>query len=141
MTGQLGLFFDQSSGEITTERLVNMLHDGGMDGLMVAADLVLTAAKRNIPIGDPAEDPDPMVALVESGGVEEHENGVIVYFDTIYAAKIHEDLRLKHPRGGTARYLEHALTEVVPSLEGIIASRLEARMASGLRTDPSRPHR
>ena len=53
---------------------------------------------------------------------------------------VSEDLRLKHPRGGGPKYLERALTEVAPSLEGIVASRVEARTATGLTSSRGRSH-
>lgn len=110
-------------------------------GLREAAEFVLRRAKENVPVGDPGVDPDPSVSLRDSGHIEAHRDGYIIVFDTPYAAKIHEDLRLRHPRGGGAKYLERAVNETIPHLDSIVASNVAARMASGLSTNPARPHR
>lgn len=121
--------------------LLRRLRDSGDDGLRLAAQAVLEEAQRNIPVGDPNVDPDPNVTLRDSGRIEEHGDGFIISFNTPYAAKVHEDQRLKHPRGGQAKYLERALTTLAPTFERIVASRVEARMAKGLASDPRRSHR
>jgi len=107
--------------------------DAATDGLQEAAQRVLRQAQANIPIGDPGEDPDPGVELRESGRIEKDGKGYIVVFETRYAAKQHEDQRLSHPRGGGAKYLERAITEIVPTLDGIVSSKVRARMAAGLK--------
>lgn len=112
-----------------------------IDGLREAAELVLQKAKADIPIGDHQVDPDPSVSLRESGHIVPHGDGYIIIFDAPYAAKQHEDQHLKHPRGGHAKFLERALMEVTPLLQDIVATKVTARMARGLSTDPSRPHR
>lgn len=115
--------------------------DALQDGLRDFALLVLQEAKRNAPIGDPDLDPDPGLALAESGRVRPDGVGFVVEFTAPYAAKQHENLHLKHPRGGGAKYLERAVTTLAPSIEHIVASKVDARMASGLASDPQRPHR
>jgi hypothetical protein len=85
-------------------------------GLRSAAELVLQQAQRNIPVGDPDVDPDPNVTLRDSGqhrGARATAGSII--FDTPYAAKVHEDQRLQAPRGGTAKYLERAVTTIAPT--------------------------
>lgn len=124
-----------------SSELENRAHDATEDGLLQVALAVLDQAKRNLPVGDPDVDPAPMVALSESGTVIPDGDGYIVAFTAPYAAKQHEDQRLKHPRGGGPKYLERALLEVLPGVEGVVASAVHARMASGLSTDPGRPHR
>lgn len=113
---------------------------GAFDGLEDVAKRVLAAAQDNVPVGDPAEDPDPGVSLRESGRIDRHGNGFIISFDAPYAAKQHEDLRLKHPRGGGPKYLERALTEMAPTIERFVASKVNARTATGLLSDPGRSH-
>lgn len=122
------------------DELIRRLTDGGTDGLEAAAHQVLEEAKRNAPVGDPATDPDPSMTLADSGHIERHGDGFIVSFDTPYAAKQHEDMHLKHPRGGGPKYLERALTGVLPSLERVIASKVEARLAGGLLSSATRSH-
>jgi hypothetical protein len=122
--------------------IMRKVEAGAMDGLEAVAQEVLKAAQANVPVGDPAYDPDPEVSLAASGHIERHENGFVVIFDTPYAAFQHENQRLDHPRGGGSKFLERAVTEIVPTVDKVVASRVEARLASGLlSSDPARPHR
>jgi hypothetical protein len=121
--------------DVQLNLLASKFHDAGIEALEDVAALILDEAKHKIGVGDPAVDPNPAVALAESGRIERHGDGLLIIFDTPYAAAQHEDLGAKHPRGGGAKYLEHAVTEIVPGLERIIASRVEARMAAGLPRD------
>lgn len=121
--------------------LADRFHDAGVDAMQDVAELIVEEAKHNIGVGDPAVDPNPAVTLAESSRIERHGDGLIISFNTEYAAKQHEDQRLNHPRGGGPKYLERALTQIMPSLERLVASDIETRMASGLGSDPHRPHR
>jgi hypothetical protein len=124
------------------ERLRLRLEAAGADGLRQFAVAVLEEAKRNLPIGDPAEDPNPAVALRAVGNITPDGDGFVVSFDAPYAAKQHEDQRLSHPRGGGPKFLERALTTLAPAAQEIVGSRVHARFAGGLlSTDPNRPHR
>jgi hypothetical protein len=121
--------------------LASRFHNAGIEALEDVAALILDEAKHKIGVGDPAVDPNPAVALAESGRIERHGDGLVIIFDTPYAAKQHEDQRLQHPRGGGPKYLEHAVAEIVPALANLVASKVDARMAKGLSSDPQRPHR
>lgn len=125
------------------DRAEQALEDGAAAGLADAARLVLERAKGNIGRGDPAKDPDPAVALAEAGRIEDDgHGGIVIVFDTPYAAWQHENQHARHPRGGGAKYLERALTELAPTFEGIVATQVRARLGSGLlSSDPNRPHR
>lgn len=120
--------------------LIRSMQGGADDGLLAAAHLVAEQAKRNMPVGDPSEDPNPDVSLQDSVRVERDGRGYVVIVDAPYAAKQHENQRLKHPRGGGPKFLEHAVTELAPTLEGIIASKVDARTATGLTSEASRSH-
>jgi hypothetical protein len=113
------------------------LRAAGREGLRRAAEQVLEQASRNAPDGDPALDPDPNVSLAASGRIVEDGDGLVVIFDAPYAAKQHEAQHLKHPRGGGAKYLESALTEIIPRLEKIVAGDVLAHM----RRNPTGAHR
>jgi hypothetical protein len=106
---------------------------GASRGLAEIALKVLEAAKHGVPVGDPDVDPDPMVTLRESGRIEIEHGGrtALIVFDTPYAAKIHEDLHLHHPRGGGAKYLEGPTLQALPLLEGAIASEVRKNMKAG----------
>lgn len=112
-----------------------------IDALQDLAVAVLLQARANTPVGDPKLDPDPAVSLAESGRIKRDGNGYIVIFDAPYAAKQHDDMRLDHPRGGGSKYLERALMDVMPRMEGAVASKVRARYASGVMSDnPARRH-
>ncbi|MBA3688472.1 MAG: hypothetical protein H0W81_06560 [Chloroflexi bacterium] len=104
-----------------------------LKGLRQWCELVKDQAARNVPEGDPREDPDPLVDLAKSGHVRADGDGFVISFDTPYAAKVHEDLHLKHPRGGGAKYLQQALAQHAKDAQGIVATEVRARTARGLR--------
>lgn len=52
-----------------------------------------------------------------------------VSFNTVYAARQHEELDWRHPRGGQAKYLESVIRERAGRYERIIAAAV-ARAAS-----------
>lgn len=43
-----------------------------------------------------------------------------------YAIRVHEDLNMRHPRGGTAKYLERAVIEKAPVVGAIFEQRVSA---------------
>ena len=70
--------------------------------------------------------------LVRSGTREvrrvgDRIEGTVTY-NTPYAARQHEELSYRHPRGGQAKYLEQPLRAMVPEFE----SRLAAAMRRAL---------
>jgi hypothetical protein len=105
------------------------LRDGAQDGLMDLGRDVLHEAQRLVPKGDPATDPDPSVSLADSGIVVPVNGGVVIDFQTAYAAKQHEDLRLKHPRGGNARFLEVAIASKTGALERVVGQAVRVELA------------
>lgn len=110
------------------EDLKRLMRRAGDDALRQAAEDIRAGAAANVPHGDPSEDPDPAVALARAGEVTAHGDGFVISFSTPYAAKQHEDMRLRHPRGGQAKFLENELKAAIPRLEGIIASEVEKVM-------------
>ena len=96
----------------------------------VAEDLH-DASDRDLPIGDPADDPSPAIALRERGRVDvDVRAGAVVgtvSYNTAYAKRQHEDLTLKHPRGGKAKFLEgnlgRARAQLLDELEDEINGR------------------
>jgi hypothetical protein len=101
------------------------------------AQLILDASNREIPVGDPAEDPDQAVDLAASGrvvmDVTPLTGRVVAYitYDTDYAVKQHESLHLRHPRGGGPHFLENALLEHARNVAPAIAAKLQASTRSG----------
>lgn len=104
--------------------------EGAHRGLAEAAYAVARQTRDNLPVGDPKKDPDPLVAMKDHIEVDFDADGDVaqVSVNTAYAAKQHEDLRLKHPRGGLAKFLERALLQEIPKLEGIIAGEVRKQM-------------
>lgn len=122
--------------------IIRAAQAGAEDALHTAALLVAEAAKRNMPVGDPEVDPDQEVALRESIRIEPSlRGGWFVIVDTPYAARQEFNLRLRHPRGGGARFLHRALLEVAPRLQGITAGKVDAETATGRISDSGRSHR
>lgn len=58
-------------------------------------------------------------AVSRGGGVHVEAE---VAFNTIYAARQHEELDWEHPKGGKAKYLEGAFHELAPAFEPLIAA-------------------
>lgn len=51
-----------------------------------------------------------------------------VSFNTVYAARQHEEMDWQHPKGGQAKYLEQPLREDGPRYERIIGLAMEAAL-------------
>ncbi len=96
--------------------------------LRAEAERIGLAAALSVPIGDPTEDPDPQIALRNSWTVDSRPGlrGPVaaITFDTAYAKRQHENQRLKHPRGGKAKYLEDAVKAEIPTLAAKVAARI-----------------
>lgn len=117
------------------DETARLAHSAFQAALRDVAEAVLEKGASNVGVGDPAVDPNPAIALAESGHIEEFGDGFVVIFDTEYAARQHEDIHAKHPRGGHAKYLERAVTEVAPTMDRVIASKVETRLNAGLPRD------
>jgi hypothetical protein len=113
--------------------LADAFHDAGEHGLRAAAEKVAEHTEENLPVGDPADDPDPAFALRDHVKVVADGDGFIVEVEGVYAAKQHEQQQLEHPRGGGPKFLERALTQAAAGeIEVIVASEVRARLARGL---------
>jgi hypothetical protein len=63
-------------------------------------------------------------------------------YGTVYAVEQHENLRYRHPRGGEAKYLEHAVQAISPRALPLLAKWTEDAAKSGGfggTTMPTRP--
>ena len=69
---------------------------------------ILVKSKALVPV----EDGD----LRDSGTVTVNNTEGVVSYNTPYAVRQHEDMTLRHPRGGQAKYLERVLPKNVQSL-------------------------
>lgn len=85
----------------------------------IATDL-LAEAKR--------QTPREKSTLVRSGRKDVRRIGdrieARISFNTPYAARQHEELSYRHPRGGNAKYLERPLRAMVPEFERRLAAAM-----------------
>ncbi|APD18542.1 hypothetical protein SEA_PICARD_11 [Streptomyces phage Picard] len=91
---------------------------GAVRGLRLAAEHVLTEARRIVPIEE---------ATLERSGVatvDEAAMKAAVSFDTPYAVRQHEELTYQHDAGRSAKYLERPLTEEADTVAAIIAAQV-----------------
>lgn len=110
-------------------QLIKLHEDAADDAADEIIDRIIARCREYMPAHDPVRDPDPLMNLRERIRVirdAPHRWRIVV--DTPYAAKQHEALWFDHPRGGGPKYLERAITETIPEMEGILASKVRARM-------------
>lgn len=88
-----------------------------VEGSIKAAERILKISQGEVPI-DQGE-------LRDSGRVVADEDGAIIAYDTPYAVRQHEDLTLRHPHGGDAKYLERPLSENHELLVRALAEALD----------------
>lgn len=67
--------------------------------------------------------------LRASGGTDVDDDRASVFFDTPYAARQHEEVGWRHPKGGQAKYLETAVLQERGNAQAIVAA--EVRRALG----------
>jgi hypothetical protein len=106
------------------------------DELERQAREVLEESNRNVPVGDPAEDPNLAESLVESGRVTMTDAPLtgpiaVISYDTPYAVRQHESFHLRHPRGGGPRFLENALLARARDVENGVAAAVRVTTAGG----------
>jgi hypothetical protein len=110
------------------QQLQATVQDAAREGVRRIAEEVLRLARDNAPKGDPSVDPHPDIALEDTGKLVEDDDGIVIIFTAPYAAKQHEDVNLKHPRGGGAKYLQTALESVIPRAQRVVAHDVLAHM-------------
>ena len=115
---------------LTGREIAEQVRQAAAEGLEEAAERVRARAAEEAPKTDPVRDPDPAATLAEDGRVEMSPGGghARAVFDGPYAAKQHEAKHFEHPRGGKAKFLEDAVKEIVPELDGIVAGKVRARV-------------
>ena len=114
--------------ETVAQRLIAAMDEAGYEALSIVAAEIVKNAIENLPIGDPADDPDPSVALRDSfrvtvgqqrNALGQFASGrqVTISVDTPYAVKQHESFHLQHPRGGGPKFLEKAVLAAGPEMQ------------------------
>jgi hypothetical protein len=110
------------------EELAQIHREALAAGLERTAELIIERARIYMPAHDPVRDPDPTANLAEMIHFRWLPDGSIeVYVEGPYAAKQHEAMWFKHPRGGGPKYLERAVTEIAEEMPGLIKAEVEAR--------------
>lgn len=92
------------------------VHDAALQGLVGGGNVILKESNQRAPLEEGA--------LVESGKVIVHGQQVTISYDTPYAIKQHEDLRLHHPNGRRAKFLESALKENTNTVQQYVADEI-----------------
>lgn len=86
--------------------------------LTVIGEDLLGRAQREAPVEEGTLRGSGQVEVVE-----DHEGAhVEVTFSTVYAARQHEEVTWKHPKGGKAKYLEDPLKEMSASYVAALAA-------------------
>lgn len=89
-----------------------------VDGLGLAAEHLLGASRLQVPIEE---------ATLERSGVASVDDGeftAAVSYDTVYAARQHEELTWRHDEGRKAKYLEDPLHEEAEPIQDLIAATI-----------------
>jgi len=96
--------------------IVNEIESALNDALLEGAGNIAEESKKNVP--------EDTGKLKESCRVEEigHMESEVIY-DAAYAAKVHEDLNVRH-RKGQAKFLEDALNGLAGSIEQLAAAKV-----------------
>lgn len=62
--------------------------------------------------------------LRSSGATDVDTDRASIYFDTEYAARQHEEIGWRHPKGGQAKYLENTMLEDGPRAQDVMAAEV-----------------
>ena len=92
---------------------------GAARGLMLGAEHVLEEANRLVPIEEGT--------LLRSGtaSVDESALRAAVSYDTLYAARQHEDMTYRHDAGRQAKFLEQPLSSERGKVNDLIAREVK----------------
>lgn len=95
---------------------------GAARGLRAAAEHLLGLAQDVVPLEEGV--------LMASGNtdVDEHALEASVYFDTVYAARQHEEVTWRHDPGRQAKYLEAPYRDARAELTRIIGAQIRRSM-------------
>ena len=96
---------------------------GAADGLRTAAMFALTEANRTVPLDEGT--------LQRSGGTDVDSGALeaVVYYDTPYARRQHEEVTWRHPKQGRAKWLELTIEEQQAKIQQIIATQMRRALS------------
>lgn len=108
------------TAEWNSDDIAAAVRAGVDEGLFEAAEVLLAQAVALVPVEE---------GTLQNSGTAEVEDGTArVGFNTPYARRQHEDLTLRHPGGGEAKFLEKPLNRFGPELEQIAAAAIERHL-------------
>lgn len=110
-----------------TTELRRRLRVAMVRGVTNIGEDALGEAQRRAPVDEGTLRGSGEVEIVEGP----NEVTAVVSFNTVYAARQHEELDWDHPKGGQAKYLESVVKERAPRYEGILAAEARRAMAGG----------
>lgn len=95
--------------------------DGAEDGVKRVLEDLLGRAQRLAPVEEGTLRAAGNLEVTRTAGDVEGT----ISFDTVYAARQHEETDWVHPLGGQAKYLEAPLREQLPRYERIIGASID----------------
>lgn len=106
------------------DNLRGQIRDSATKGLQAAAEHLLAEALQLVPIAADGG------TLARSGmsDVDKAALSASVSFDTVYAARQHEELTWRHAPGRQAKYLEQPFDTEQPTMLAMIAKTIEERL-------------
>lgn len=104
----------------TNPNIEKIFVTGTRRGLELAAKHVLAESNKRVPLEDKE--------LMESGDVSVGDITAAVFYSSEYSLKQHEDQRLEHANGRTAKFLENAFTAEREAILEIVAKELKGKL-------------
>jgi hypothetical protein len=98
------------------ERVAASVDASATDALALGAEHLLGVSRGLAPIEEGT--------LIRSSGVDVDGDRASVYYDTVYAARQHEELTWRHDPGRQAKYLEEPAATEGPVILAIIAGAI-----------------
>ena len=98
------------------QAVLRQVEQAAEKALLDAGEHILEQANRTVPIDEGT--------LRRSGQVSQQGLRVVVSYDTPYAARQHEDTRLRHASGRRAKWLERTLQEQGGRVRDFVADRI-----------------
>jgi len=100
------------------EQVLGRARAGAVRGLLLGAEHLLAESRKEVPIAEGT--------LERSGAatVDEHDLVAGVTYDTLYAARVHEDLTARHSPGRKAKFLEDPANREAAVIGELIAAQV-----------------
>lgn len=110
------------TGSFNIAEVSLLIKNATQEGLYLAGEHLLNASNEHVPheAGD----------LQGSGVVSEGDMEVAVSYDTVYAARQHEELGWRHDEGRTAKFLENAMNSEAAVMARIIADEARGQIGN-----------